>query len=101
MPGHWTILLLGLIGVLLYAVVMPSMMVSQIDILDAHHKVVVTLASDRARLTGSKAQLPGSSTSSRRELTFKGPQQQPSEPPELGLTWQRFWGTDLEQGGCN
>jgi hypothetical protein len=102
MPGHWTFLLLGLCGVLLYAVVMPSMMVSQIEVTNSHHKVVVTLTSGHGRLTGSKSQLHDSTKShSRRELALKDPPQLPKKQPEQGLSWKKFWGTDLERGECS
>jgi hypothetical protein len=105
MPGQWTFLLLTLCGVLLFAVVMPSMMVSQIEVTNTHHKVIVTLTSGHGRLTGSRIQLPGSSRS-RRELTLGDAQQQPaaaapSKTAEQGLTWQKFWGSELEHGECS
>jgi hypothetical protein len=107
MPGHWTFLLLALCGVLLYAVVMPSMMVSQIEVTNSQHKVIVTLTSGHGRLTGSKTQLPGSSRShSRREVMLLDAQQQAAsamsnKQTEQGLTWQKFWGSELEHGEYN
>jgi hypothetical protein len=100
MPGHWTLVLLGLCGVLLYAVVMSSMMVSQIEVTKSHHKVLMTLTSGHGRLSGSN-QLPGSTRGhSRKELALKEPQQQRRKQPEQKITWEKFWGTNHERGEC-
>jgi hypothetical protein len=107
MPGHWTFLLLALFGVLLYAVVMPSMMVPQIEVTNTHHKVIMTLTSGHGHLTGSKAQLPDSSRSrSRRQMALRDAQRHAAsalsnKETQQKLKCQKFWGSELEHGECD
>lgn len=106
MPSHWAILLLSVCGVLLCAVVMPSMMMSQIEFTTSHQKVVVNLPSGRSHMAGSKPRLDGSTRGhqwlySKQELSLQEPQQQPKQQPERYLTWETFWGSDFEHGKRN
>uniref|UniRef100_A0A383VNV2 GT23 domain-containing protein n=1 Tax=Tetradesmus obliquus TaxID=3088 RepID=A0A383VNV2_TETOB len=102
MPNHWTVLLLSVCGVLLYAVVMPSVIMSNIEVTNSNQKVIVTLSSGHGRLAGSTAQLAGSTSStSRRKLSQKEPRLRPqqvlTQQQKTGLTWVEFWGTDYER----
>lgn len=106
MPNHWTLLLLGICAVLLYAVVMPSMILSTIEVANSHHKVLVTVTAVHGHLAGSTTQPAGSTSStSRRGLSMKEPRPRPqqvlNQQHTSGLTWAKFWNTALEPGECS
>jgi hypothetical protein len=94
MPGRWAAVfpLLSLCGVLLYAVVMPSMMVSTIEVANSQHKFAATLTSWHnspaiVRLTG-KSQLRGNKRSRlHQELSLMTAWRLPNAQPTQGLTW--------------
>jgi hypothetical protein len=83
-------LLLGLCGVLLYAVVLPSMLVSQIEVTYNSHKLSVR----------PRASSLASSRSSRSALMLAKHTQQQNTlvMTEPNPNWEAFWGSDAERG---
>lgn len=83
-----TMLLLGLCGVVLYAVVLPSMLVSQIDVTSNNQKLSLDL----------RPSMLASSRRSRRALMLAKHTQQETLTDPIRTRWEQFWGSDAERG---